>query len=191
MRVLVPLGTRPEIVKLAPVVEALRAHGVQVRVVATGQHYDASLTDAFYDSLGLHPDERWDLAGDEPDRVSGILAALLRELADRPADLLLVLGDTYTVPLACLAARRHRTPVVHVEAGLRSFNENVPWRRSTVGSPRRPPPCTSSRPSSRLVSCGTRGSLPSASAWSGTRLSTCFVGEGRPRSRCPRVGASS
>ena len=123
MRVLVPIGTRPEIVKLAPVVAALRAVGMSVRVVATGQHYDAALTDAFYDALGLRPDERWDLEGDEADRVAGILAALMRELAAHPTDLVLVLGDTYTVPMACLAARRHRIPVAHVEAGLRSFNE--------------------------------------------------------------------
>ena len=123
MRVLVPLGTRPEIVKLAPVVRTLAARGSDVRTVATGQHYDASLTDTFFDGLGLAPDVRWELDGDEAARVGRILENALRELdASRP-DLVFLMGDTNTVPLFSLAARRHRTPVAHLEAGLRSFNE--------------------------------------------------------------------
>lgn len=55
MRLLVPFGTRPEIVKLAPVVRALRAAGDEVVVVATGQHHDADLTDVFYAELGVAP----------------------------------------------------------------------------------------------------------------------------------------
>jgi UDP-N-acetylglucosamine 2-epimerase (non-hydrolysing) len=122
VNVLVPLGTRPEIVKLAPVVAALRDRGVGVRVVATGQHTDPNLSDAFFDDLGLQPDDRWQLAGDEPARVAAILEAAYRELADHRPDAVVLLGDTNTVPLFCLAARRHRVPVVHLEAGLRSFN---------------------------------------------------------------------
>ena len=120
--VLVPLGTRPEIVKLAPVVAALTRHGFDVRTVATGQHYDPSLTDNFYRDLGLVPNDRWALAGDEADRVGQILSLAHRELAARRPDLVLLLGDTYTVPLFCLAARRRCVPVAHLEAGLRSMN---------------------------------------------------------------------
>ncbi len=123
MNVLVPLGTRPEIVKLAPVVRALREAGVAVRTVATGQHYDATLTSAFYDALGLQPDETWSLSGDEGERVGTILTLAHGEIAARRPDLVLLLGDTWTVPLFSLAARSHRVPVAHIEAGLRSFNE--------------------------------------------------------------------
>jgi UDP-N-acetylglucosamine 2-epimerase (non-hydrolysing) len=122
MQVLVPLGTRPEIVKLSPIVAALEARGAAVRVVATGQHHDPTLTDVFYDRLGLHPDERWKAEGDDGTRVGAILTHAYVELQARRPDLVLVLGDTYTVPLFCVAARRHRVPVAHVEAGLRSFN---------------------------------------------------------------------
>lgn len=122
MRVLAPLGTRPEIIKMSPVIAALKAAGFAVRTVATGQHYDANLTDAFFSELGLNIDERWELPADEAGRVGQILASAMNELAANPADLVLVLGDTYTVPLFCLAARRHGTPVAHLEAGLRSFN---------------------------------------------------------------------
>ena len=83
MRVLVPLGTRPEIVKLAPVVHALRGAGLDVRTVATGQHYDASLTSAFFDGLGLQPDETWSVSGDEGERAGAILSLAHRELAER------------------------------------------------------------------------------------------------------------
>ncbi len=125
LSVLVPFGTRPEIVKLAPVVTALRAAGGHVRTLATGQHTDPGLADAFFSDLALEPDVRWDLpTGSESERVGAMLTAAFDELArpERP-EAVLLLGDTYTVPLFALAARRHRVPVIHLEAGLRSFND--------------------------------------------------------------------
>lgn len=122
MRILVAIGTRPEIIKLAPVVAALRA-GHDVHVVATGQHYDASLTDAFYEALGLVPDERWQLQGREAERLGALLQGAHEVVVAQRPDAVLVLGDTHTVPLFGLAARAHQVPVIHVEAGLRSFNE--------------------------------------------------------------------
>ncbi len=122
MKVLVPMGTRPEIVKLTPVVTALRADGFDVRAVATGQHYDAKLTDAFFADLGVWPDERWDLPESEAARLGTLLTLAYQEVSRWLPDLVLVLGDTYTVPAFCLAARRHQIPVAHLEAGLRSFN---------------------------------------------------------------------
>ncbi len=127
MRILVPFGTRPEIVKLAPVVGALRAAGYEVRTVATGQHSDPRLADRFFADLGLEPDTRWDLPEGEAARVGAVLERAFLELdprapGARPFDAVLVLGDTYTVPLFALAARRFAVPVVHVEAGLRSHN---------------------------------------------------------------------
>ena len=122
MRVLVPFGTRPEIVKLAPVVAALREHGHAVHAVATGQHDDPRLADRFFTDLGLTPDERWTLPRAEAERVGALLTHAYETIAARHPDLVLVLGDTYTVPLFGLAARRHTIPVAHLEAGLRSFN---------------------------------------------------------------------
>jgi UDP-N-acetylglucosamine 2-epimerase (non-hydrolysing) len=123
VRLLIPLGTRPEIVKLAPVVHALVAGGFELRTVATGQHYDPALTDSFFEDLMVVPDVRWEIGGDEAQRVGEILTLAFREIAAQRPDAVLVLGDTYTVPLFCLAARRHGVPVVHLEAGLRSHNE--------------------------------------------------------------------
>ncbi|HEY3810910.1 MAG TPA: UDP-N-acetylglucosamine 2-epimerase (non-hydrolyzing) [Acidimicrobiales bacterium] len=121
---LVPLGTRPEIIKLTPVVRVLRDRGFDVRVVATGQHYDSELAEVFFEGLGLMPDERWPPAGDRDSRLGGLLTRAEEELSQhhpRP-DIVLVLGDTDTVPVFCLAARRYGVPVVHLEAGLRSLN---------------------------------------------------------------------
>jgi UDP-N-acetylglucosamine 2-epimerase (non-hydrolysing) len=123
MKILVPLGTRPEIVKLAPVVAELRRRDHDLRTLATGQHYDPSLADSFFDQLDLHPDARWTLEGSESARLGAILSAAVEEVAAHRADLVLLLGDTNTVPLFSLAARRARIPVAHLEAGLRSRNE--------------------------------------------------------------------
>ena len=122
MKVLVPFGTRPEIIKLAPVVRALVEAGLSVRTVATGQHYDEMLTDAFYEGLRLRPDTRWSLSGSEGERLGAMLGLAYAEIEATRPDLVLCLGDTYTVPSFCLAARRHRVPIAHLEAGLRSFN---------------------------------------------------------------------
>ncbi|HWF52069.1 MAG TPA: UDP-N-acetylglucosamine 2-epimerase (non-hydrolyzing) [Solirubrobacteraceae bacterium] len=123
MKILVPMGTRPEIVKLAPVVQALRAKaGLEVMTVATGQHYDRSLTNVFYEELGLHIDVTWKLEGDEATRLGAMMTSALAEIDAAAPSLVLLLGDTYTVPVFCLAARRHAVPVAHIEAGLRSFN---------------------------------------------------------------------
>ncbi|MGH9303436.1 MAG: non-hydrolyzing UDP-N-acetylglucosamine 2-epimerase [Acidimicrobiales bacterium] len=122
-RFLVPFGTRPEIIKLAPVVRELSAAGHDVRTVATGQHHEASMADSFFEELGLVPDEVWQLSGDAATRIGTMSSLAEKELSDSAPDLVLVLGDTNTVPTFALAARRHQVPVAHIEAGLRSFNE--------------------------------------------------------------------
>lgn len=121
-RILLPCGTRPEFVKLAPVAKALRAAGFDLRTVATGQHHDAQMADSFFDELGLELAERHWLEGDEPARLGGLVEQAERELAEHTPDVVLLLGDTNTVPAYGLAARRRRIPVAHLEAGLRSFN---------------------------------------------------------------------
>lgn len=122
MKVLVPFGTRPEAIKLAPVVRALEARGIEVRTVATGQHFDPNMAASIWEEVGLRVDDGWDLPAGAAERAGAILTHALGEL-ESPPDLVLVLGDTQTVPAFCLAARTHRIPVAHIEAGLRSFNE--------------------------------------------------------------------
>ncbi|BEP15756.1 UDP-N-acetylglucosamine 2-epimerase (non-hydrolyzing) [Acidothermaceae bacterium B102] len=122
LRLTVPVGTRPEVIKLAPVVHALRAAGHEVRCVATGQHYDARMYGDVFAGLGLVPDDIWTLQGTEGERLGQLLSAAFAELAAHPTDAVLVLGDTYTAPLVAIAARRYGIGVIHLEAGLRSQN---------------------------------------------------------------------
>jgi UDP-N-acetylglucosamine 2-epimerase (non-hydrolysing) len=122
VRVVVALGTRPEIIKLAPVINELVLRGVGVQVVATGQHYDVSLTDTFFEGLRVTPTVRWQLTGTASERVGSMLQHAIDLIAEERPDLVVLLGDTNTVPLFCLASRRACVPVAHLEAGLRSFN---------------------------------------------------------------------
>jgi UDP-N-acetylglucosamine 2-epimerase (non-hydrolysing) len=121
--VLVPFGTRPEVVKLAPVVSALRAAGHDVTVVDTGQHTDPALSSQLQDLLGLTPDVRFALPDDRAARTGALHADAATAVAKFRPDLVLALGDTNTVPAYALAARGAGVPFGHVEAGLRSLNQ--------------------------------------------------------------------
>lgn len=124
--VAVVLGTRPEIIKLAPVVAALSE---RARVVWTGQHYDPSLSEVFFDTTGVaRPTERLSGVGGAT-RATQVLAVMAglgeRFAANRPAAVV-VQGDTNTTNAAAQAAHYCGIPVVHVEAGLRSFDRAMP-----------------------------------------------------------------
>ncbi|GAA0810073.1 non-hydrolyzing UDP-N-acetylglucosamine 2-epimerase [Spirilliplanes yamanashiensis] len=119
--VLVPFGTRPEVIKLAPVVSALRAVGHRVTAVDTGQHADAAMSGFLQAELGLAAEVRLSLP-DGPERQAALLDGAARTLAAHRPDLVLALGDTHTVPAYALAARTAGVPFAHLEAGLRSFN---------------------------------------------------------------------
>ncbi|GAB3199050.1 hypothetical protein GCM10027261_28020 [Geodermatophilus arenarius] len=121
--VLVPFGTRPEVVKLAPVVAALTAAGHRVDVVDTGQHTDPALSTRLQETLGLAPTCRFVLPADDPAARYGALHAdAARAVARFRPDVVLALGDTNTVPAYALAARGAGVPFAHLEAGLRSLN---------------------------------------------------------------------
>jgi UDP-N-acetylglucosamine 2-epimerase (non-hydrolysing) len=127
--VLVVLGTRPEAIKLAPVVLAARARpGIEVVVCNTGQHAD--LCHAALALFGIVPD--FDLKIMTPRQTLGeisiaVLAALARRLAAERPDWLVVQGDTTTAFAASLAGFYARVPVAHVEAGLRTGDIDAPW----------------------------------------------------------------
>jgi UDP-N-acetylglucosamine 2-epimerase (non-hydrolysing) len=129
LRVLAVAGTRPEAVKLAPVVAALRADAAfRVRFLATGQH--RRLFDGALAAFRLRPDADLRLMrpGQSPAAfLSRALGALDRELTARPADLVLVQGDTASAAAAAIAAYPRRAPVAHVEAGLRSHDLAAPY----------------------------------------------------------------
>ncbi|WP_448625502.1 non-hydrolyzing UDP-N-acetylglucosamine 2-epimerase [Geodermatophilus sp. URMC 64] len=120
--VLVPFGTRPEVVKLAPVVAAVAAAGHEVTVVDTGQHTDPALSSSLQEALGLAVSHRFALPPEPAARVGALHADAATAVQKFTPDLVLALGDTNTVPAYALAARAAGVPFAHVEAGLRSFN---------------------------------------------------------------------
>jgi UDP-N-acetylglucosamine 2-epimerase (non-hydrolysing) len=129
MRVLAVLGTRPEVIKLAPIVAELRrAPGIETLVVSTGQHRE--MLDQTLDQLELGADIDLQVMR-RGQRLSDLTADLVRGLGDTIASLLpdwvLVQGDTTTALCGALAAFYEGIPVGHVEAGLRTGDERAPF----------------------------------------------------------------
>lgn len=126
MKVMTVVGTRPEIIRLARVIPSLD-EAVEHVLVHTGQNYDHSLNQVFFDELGLRRPDHY--LGVDTSTLGSVLGGTLvgteRVLVEERPDALLVLGDTNS-SIATLIAKRMRVPVYHMEAGNRSFDENVP-----------------------------------------------------------------
>ena len=126
---MVVFGTRPEAIKMAPVVAALKATpGVETLVCVTAQH--RQMLDQVLELFGLVPDDDLDLMAPGqslPDLFARILTGMTTVLENRRPDLVLVHGDTSTTLATALAAFYARVPVGHVEAGLRTGNLQAPW----------------------------------------------------------------
>jgi UDP-N-acetylglucosamine 2-epimerase (non-hydrolysing) len=128
MKVVCIFGTRPEIIKLAPVVRAHSATGDPVILVHTGQHYDRMLSGVFLRDLSF-PEPDYNLgvgSGTRSFQIAEIMRGIETILTKEKPDIVLVQGDTNTVPAAAMIARQLLIPVGHVEAGLRSGNEHSP-----------------------------------------------------------------
>jgi len=128
-RILVAVGTRPEAVKLAPVVHALRAAPwAETRVLATAQH--RQMLDQIHAFFGITPDRDLDLMRPDQtlaDLTSRMIAAMDPVLAAEKPDLVLAQGDTTTVMVTALCCFYRRVPFGHVEAGLRTGDIDNPF----------------------------------------------------------------
>lgn len=125
---LIVIGTRPDAIKLAPLIAELRRRGRDVRVLSTGQHRE--LLEPLVGLLGLDVDAQLDVMRDNqslPDLHRAIVDGVSRHLDVNPASRVIVQGDTTTAFAAALAAFYARTPVAHVEAGLRTRKLDGPW----------------------------------------------------------------
>ena len=122
------VGARPNFVKAAPVVSALRERGAHQSVVHTGQHYDDRMSAVFFRDLGL-PTPDIDLgvgSGSHASQTAALMVGLEEEFTRREPGLVVVYGDVNSTVAAALVAAKIGVPVAHVEAGLRSFDDSMP-----------------------------------------------------------------
>ena len=122
------LGTRPEIIKMSPLIRACESRQYDYFVLHTGQHYSYELDRTFFEQLEL-PEPKYNLdvgSGTQATQTAKILTGIEEILLKEKPDVVFVQGDTNTVLAAALAASKLHIKIGHVEAGLRSFDRNMP-----------------------------------------------------------------
>ena len=132
--VVVVLGTRPEIIKFAPVIRECLAREIPFTLVHTGQHYSRDLDQVFFEQLELPaPDVHLDVGSDSHGRqTAAMLEGIEEVLFDVEPDVVLVQGDTNSTLAGALAAAKLNVDVGHIEAGLRSFDREMPEETNRV-----------------------------------------------------------
>jgi UDP-N-acetylglucosamine 2-epimerase (non-hydrolysing) len=130
MRILYVVGTRPNLVKTAPVVGALRARLPDSGhvVVHTGQHYDRMMSEVFFEELGMPaPDHMLEVgSGSHAEQTARTMERLEPVLSAEKPDLVLVPGDVNSTLAAAVTAAKMQIPIGHIESGLRSFDRTMP-----------------------------------------------------------------
>ena len=131
MKIVTIIGARPQIIKAAALSRAIKNHysdRIQEVIVHTGQHYDDNMSQVFFDELGIpKPDYNLHLGS----ALHGVQTARMIEgiekiLLDEKPDCMVLYGDTNSTLAGAVAASKIHVPVVHIEAGLRSFNKSMP-----------------------------------------------------------------
>jgi len=122
------VGARPNFVKAAPVLRALRQRGVRQTLVHTGQHYDRNMSDVFFTQLEIpEPDFNLEVgSGSHAAQTAEIMRRFEPVVLERKPDMTLVYGDVNSTVAAALVCAKLLIPVGHVEAGLRSFDRTMP-----------------------------------------------------------------
>lgn len=122
------VGARPNFMKIAPILHALRRRELPYFLVHTGQHYDANMSQVFFDELRMpKPDVYLGIGSDSHARQTARVMIAFEEIAlERKPDLVIVAGDVNSTLACALVAAKLNIPVAHVEAGLRSFDREMP-----------------------------------------------------------------
>ncbi len=128
MKIATILGTRPEIIKMAPIIDEISKRGIEQIVIHTGQHYDKEMSDNFFKDLEIpSPDYNIHVGSGTHGKQTGLMMKGIEEvLLDEKPDIVLVQGDTNAVLAGALVASKLHIAVGHVEAGLRSFDMTMP-----------------------------------------------------------------
>ena len=146
MKITLIAGARPNFMKVAPIIKAIKAYnelkngdaslnggngengGISYRLVHTGQHYDKNMSDTFFEELGIPaPDVNLGCGGgSQAEQTAAIMVAFEKELMAHPADIVMVVGDVTSTMACSIVAKKLNTKVCHVEAGIRSWDLTMP-----------------------------------------------------------------
>jgi UDP-N-acetylglucosamine 2-epimerase (non-hydrolysing) len=126
-------GARPNFMKIAPIIKAIRQAqhlGVSInfRLIHTGQHYDEKLSSVFFKQLGIpDPDVNFGIgSGTQAEQTAGIMVEFEKDLLAHPADLVVVVGDVTSTMACSIVAKKLNVKLAHVEGGIRSFDMTMP-----------------------------------------------------------------
>lgn len=129
MKILTVIGARPQFIKASVVSAAInKTAGLSEEIIHTGQHFDANMSNIFFDQLGIpKPHYQLDInSGSHGSMTGRMLEAIEKICLESKPDRLMVYGDTNSTLAGALAASKLHIPVAHIEAGLRSFNMRMP-----------------------------------------------------------------
>jgi UDP-GlcNAc3NAcA epimerase len=125
------VGARPQIIKAAAISRAIHNQfndQIEEIIVHTGQHYDENMSEVFFKQLGI-PQPKYNLqigSGNHGSQTAKMIEGIEKILIDEKADGIILYGDTNSTLAGAIAASKIDVPVIHIEAGLRSYNKNMP-----------------------------------------------------------------
>lgn len=136
-KIITVVGARPQFIKAATLSRQFKLLGIEEKIIHTGQHFDANMSDVFFEEMEIpKPAYQLDIHGLTHGAMTGRMLEGIEEilLKENP-DGVLVYGDTNSTLAGALAAAKLHIPVIHVEAGLRSFNNENSRKKLTASSP--------------------------------------------------------